>query len=199
MSKDIIWSVALSIPVSIGSGLAVPFIVRWFERHGRRKAEKERQRIRSHFLTVWRYHSRPSEYTIELIIDAIFITASFCVIILGAIEESKGFIIHISHPSVALYATHPMVPEIESYFHQVIGAILMFGGAVDASQDMAKVVKIYGHVRLFDDFARTVPKRYWRNLEGSPKLLQLTSFNHSIERRDRERGPVMPGILISES
>jgi hypothetical protein len=185
VSKDVIWSVALSIPVSIGSGLAVPFIIRWFERHGRRKAEKERERIRLHFLTVWRYHSKPSEYTMELIIDAIFITASFCTIILGAIEESKGFIIHISHPSVALYATHPLVPEIESFFHQVVGAILMFGGAVYASRDMSKVVEIYGHVRMFDDFVKTVPEDILEEFRTQPE----TPTTDKLQSPDRENRP----------
>src|SRR5258708_22558217 len=99
MSKEFWYSVAVSIPINIGAGLLVPYIVGWISRHGVRKKEREHEAEKEHFIEVLGLKAEPLSLTNLLIVYCLQVVASGIVIVAGAVVSSTGLMIYISHPS----------------------------------------------------------------------------------------------------
>lgn len=158
MDSGLWWSIGLSVPVSIGSGLAVPYIERWFDQQGRVRSEKERRAIRKRYIRILRLRANPPQLTNELIIDGVFAGLWGMLILLGTLLYAIGFVVQVSHPSAELfYERHAIWLQTELIAFDTTGMIIMFFGAFRMMRKVINMTDTYHAVTAFDIYEKRVP------------------------------------------
>jgi hypothetical protein len=158
MTRSIFWSIVLSIPVSIGSGLLVPVIQDWVGRRGKAKRAKLRQVEEEKYREALVLMVEPFYLTQYMLLHGT-LAVLFGVAILGGLMFSfHGFSIQISHPSDPFYAAHPLMGRIDGFIYQIIGWALLFSGSWQEERCMETMIGVWSRANNFERYEQTVPK-----------------------------------------
>jgi hypothetical protein len=170
MGKEFWIGTLLSIPIGVGTGLAVAPIQRFFRNRGDAKAIEESQRTREEYRRVLFFIEHPemfTQYLVQVVIESAFIVLTM--LLFFSIGGTLGMFAGAATANVAPhvitgvgshYLAGALVILLEVWFVLYISLLIRL---------CQPAIIMLGHVRYFDRYVRRLPRGI-RDLEAEKRL-----------------------------
>lgn len=122
MSADVWVGALISVPVSIGCALLVPYIQRWLEKRGERSHQKQRDRLKDEYSTVLHYAMHTDLLLGRMLVT--LISLALILILILALRAADA----VFRDSFAVAFDHPSLPQFlfDHRHYLVLGALSLY-------------------------------------------------------------------------
>jgi len=154
MTDDVWIGAILSVPIGVGTSLAMPVIQRKLDERGNRKVLAESNRVRTEYEEVLFYHQNPvlfTQYLAQVAIRTTFISAAVAIFAQLISALGSGLYLVSREIPVAQIEQPTLALSILSQLVFMISSILIVSITRPA-------LGIWRRVRQFEKYANTVPK-----------------------------------------
>jgi ABC-type Fe3+ transport system permease subunit len=155
MSLDVWIGVFVSIPVSVGVGLALPYIQRWIKLRGKSTQQKKRARIDAEYREVLYYALHTDMMIGKLVISVITLLSLIIPMIVLKFAEPTLFDAVdalIPHKSTSIpYRTQSLIVAA-SFALAFVGTVF-----VTFFSNVRESVRLFFNVKYFKDYIKSIP------------------------------------------
>lgn len=120
MSREFWLGLALSVPIGIGCGLAVPRLQRWLDEQGKSRAFKRSKREQQDYEEAFYYHSHPHIFTQYLIHQLVnLMRVGVLCLLFGLGVVLVGFLVNSPISDATSLAINPNLAHVWPHFQSL--------------------------------------------------------------------------------
>jgi hypothetical protein len=164
MSNDVWIGALLSVPIGVGTGLAVTPLQQWYRELGKSRAEAERNLMTHQYGQALFYISHPHRFTQYLVVEAVRAIAAIAAMLVGG-GISFGTVL-VGGLMRAVNAAHPLTKKdiVILWVYMIAGLASSVVGSAYLARVFQRALPLYKRIVNFEAYAATIPADI-RNLE----------------------------------